>query len=112
MGCLSADSFVFTDCSFAAPSPSVGNWLAGWRSHAPSTSATVAIRTKLFFISSGNFSTQQSVRARSKFENIFDLPLATRMIIEQVELRFGLFSSPGTAPKDFGFGEARFALCV
>jgi hypothetical protein len=38
------------DPSFATPSLSVGNWLAGCRSHAPSASDKVAIRTKNFFI--------------------------------------------------------------
>ena len=55
-------SCVAPDLSFATPSPSVGNWLAGCRSHAPRMSDTVAINTKYFFIKVSNLShTNQSL---------------------------------------------------
>ncbi len=53
------------DPSLAVPSPSVGNWLTGWRSHAPRASDTVAISTKYFFIEFCHLSTLERQRKDS-----------------------------------------------
>lgn len=55
--CVASDP---PDPSLAIPSFSVGNWLAGCRSHAPRASDTMAISTKDFFIKFRNLSTQKS----------------------------------------------------
>ena len=60
--CLSC---VVSEASFATPSSSFDNWLAGCRSHAPTANDTVAIRTKYFFIKFRNLSTQRAQRKDS-----------------------------------------------
>jgi hypothetical protein len=59
-------SCIVPEPSFAAPSLSVGNWLAGCRSHALKASDTVAISTKYFFIKFRNLSTQRPQRKDSQ----------------------------------------------
>jgi hypothetical protein len=64
--CFSCASPDVLDPSFATPSPSVGNWLAGCRSQASKASEKVAISTKYFFINFRNLSTQRSQRKDSQ----------------------------------------------
>jgi hypothetical protein len=67
VACFSCAGPDAPDPSFAIPSPSVGNWLAGCRSHAPRASATVAISTKYFFIEFRHLSTLKRQRKDSAY---------------------------------------------
>ena len=72
------------DPSFAIPSPSVGNWLAGCRSQAPKASDTVAISTKYFFIEFRHLSTLKRQRKDSACgaRNTEDSSRSLRVVIK------------------------------